>query len=49
MKISELEKWLTDTKKEHGDIDVCWESISHTFPVDPDVRGEGDRKKVIVN
>jgi hypothetical protein len=48
MLISELEKELADIKSEHGDIKIVYQSLSHKWPPEPEVRGT-DEKYVLLN
>jgi hypothetical protein len=49
MTISELVEWLEDVRKESGDIDVYYASLSHFFKVEPQVRETGAERFILVN
>lgn len=51
MKISELEKVLETIKTKHGDIKVVYQTLSHTWTPEPEVRGgdDADDKYVLLN
>lgn len=44
MKISELIEQLEKLKKEHGDIKVVVQSLSHAWAPEPEIRPHGSKK-----
>lgn len=49
MNITELIKELEKIVKREGDLQVRWDSMSHSFPPDPVVRERAGEKVVILN
>lgn len=48
MTISELQKKLEDLKKEHGDIKVVVQTLSHAWAPEPEVRPFGKKPEYVL-
>jgi hypothetical protein len=49
MKISELVKILEELKAEHGDVKVLIQSLSHTWPPEPEIKKADRTHYVLLN